>query len=119
MALFDKATYSELLYGPIYLVHGTATTLALTVGDPVELVLIDKTDGVELEVADGQSNISTVLPAAAVRATELEEKSVAIASLVDATFTLGGVSWRIKSTRPRPNTHGEAGGEFWLVLEKN
>ncbi|RUW73683.1 hypothetical protein [Mesorhizobium sp. M2A.F.Ca.ET.067.02.1.1] len=106
--LFEQSSYA---------VYGEAVTLTLddTAGSTVALDLIDETAGVE--VLD-HASIATVLPAAAVRAAQLADRSVSAADLHGAALTLNGKSWTVNRHSYRPTPNGEAQGEILLLLEE-
>ena len=108
--------YGALLYGPVFDVLGVEATLTLDVTDaePVTLTVLDKTAGVE--VGD-KFTVSTILPAAMVRVSELTTNGLAIASLRGVTITFNGKSWTIMRHEYRPSPKGEGDGELLLILE--
>jgi hypothetical protein len=105
--------YSSLLLGPIYGVLGVPATITGT-GVAADLTAIDKTAGV---LVGTPIEVGTLVPAAAVRASELASLGLAVALLDDCHIALNGVTWRIASTKPKPSPGGEADGEYWLLLE--
>ena len=108
--------YASLLYGPAFDVLGVPATLTLDVSDaePVTLTVLDKTAGVE--VGD-KITVSTILPAAMVRVSELTAAGVSASDLRGATITFNGKSWSIMRHEYRPSPNGEADGELLLILE--
>ena len=108
--------YQSLLYGPVYATLGVEATLTLdaTDAEPVTLTVLDKTAGVEL---GDKITISTILPAATVRVSELASNGVSIASLRLAMITFGGKDWAVMRHEYRPSPNGEVDGEILLVLE--
>lgn len=80
--------------------------------------VIDKTAGVELRpLGDKGGMMPTVLPVAAIRRAELTEQGVTnLATLLNATITLNGATWKIINHRPAPQPGGERDGEIYLIL---
>lgn len=107
--LFEQSSY------PVF---GEDATLTLddTAGTSADLTAIDETAGVEvLENA----SISTIRPAATVRAAELAEKGIAVADLPGATLSLNGKAWGVVTHQYLPSPKGEAPGEIRLILEES
>jgi hypothetical protein len=105
------------LFGPVHEVLGTSATITPegTAG-AVSLVLIDESAGIVLPGRNGVE-ISTVRPAAVVRAVALAEAGLDRADLRNAALLMNGTTYRIKSSEPKPTANGEADGEIvlWLV----
>lgn len=84
-----------------------------TGGDAVTLRMLDKTVGVA--VGDpNEPSIMTILPAVCVRASELEERAIPVASVDAGTVTVAGREWRVKSHQVRPRPDGAQ--EVYLFL---
>lgn len=79
---------------------------------------IDKTTGVDLQPL-GLAQQPTIVPAAVVRRRTLTEAGVTnLASLINATITLNGATWKIVNHGYRPQPGGELDGEVYLFLRK-
>ena len=88
------------------------------------MTVIDKTAGVE-SASSPTSFVTTLRPAADVRATELAGLQLTRKDLTDGQLapapdappgTLGGNTWRIERVEPRPGPQGEASGEYRMFL---
>ena len=110
------ASYTDVLYGPLYSAFGVNCTylLAPPLNVPIDIVTIDKTSGVE--VAEGNIEIQTVRPAAIIRLADLTALGYVPEDLLDAVCSLNGVSWEVKSYFPKPSPNGEQDGELYLLL---
>lgn len=106
--------YQKRLYNPKYRLLGVPATISGVLTDDIELTVIDKTAGIEVGLGDVA--ISTIKPAAKVRAVELASKGVSAADIDDASITFNGNTWLIKGFMPRPSPNGEADGEYLLFL---
>lgn len=105
-----------IMLDPQYTIHGVDAEVTVACGDPTyAITVIDKTSGVEI---GDDGNVLTILPAACVRISELDEKGIQRRDLADASISFNDSDWTIKATRPRPTPTGEAGGELLLLLEK-
>lgn len=108
----------SLLYDPIYSVIGVDAVLTLPTGELIELVVLDKTAGID--TGDGV-NAPTIVPAAVVRMVELvSTNGIALKRLSDknAKISFNGFTWRIESYRLRPSPKGENDGEVYLLLSQ-
>lgn len=92
----------------------TACVLTLSSDPPQTVRAIDITSG--HVVAGAQIETATIAPAAAVRMSELAQKSIAVATLQDGQILMNGKTWRIMSHELRPTPEGEAAGEVYLIL---
>lgn len=80
--------------------------------------VIDKTDGIDLALL-GKAGVQTIVPAAVVQRSVLTAAGVTnMASLIQATITLNGVTWRIANHAYRVQPGGERDGEVFLILRK-
>lgn len=79
--------------------------------------VIDKTVGVDL-MPLGQAKVPTIVPAACIRRSTLVEAGIALSTLINATITLNGVSWKIANHAYRARPDGELGGELLLILRQ-
>jgi hypothetical protein len=86
-------------------------------GIPEQIMMIDKSVGVEIEVTP-KSQVPTLVPAAVVRRAALEAYGMTPATMVNRMIVMNGVTWIVTSARPRPTPDGEARGEYYLLLRK-
>ena len=87
--------FDALLTGPAYRVFGEPAML--TIGSVTyEIEVIDGTRGVAVEEG-GPIAVETIRPVADVRRSQLAQKGIAIADLIDAELVLAGQTWRIKA----------------------
>jgi hypothetical protein len=111
-----------LLYDPIYETFGVPAVItpAGSGRAPIEVIVIDRTAGVETgsaveffghprRSASGVT-VATVRPVVALRASELAAKNITPDDLIDGFVTLFGKTWRIKTYAPHPP------GEIYLFL---
>ena len=105
--------YNALLFAPLFDTLGVDGTLTVG-GDPaVDLRMIDKTKGVEVEDHVG---LMTVRPMALARVADLTDLGLAVSDLDGAIVSLNGANWTVKAAKPRPNPSGEAGGVVEMYL---
>lgn len=108
-----------ILYGvdsPLYDIIGVPAVFdAGDTGGPVDITVIDKTEGIEVE-SGGDIAVNTFRPACAVRAVELTAKGIALSDLKDAEITFSGKTWTIENKLNRPGPSGLSTGEFYLIL---
>lgn len=110
--------YSSLLYGPVYSV--LSVTAVLTVSEtfgPVDIQIIDKTDGLPAESNDSGIEIHTVKPACVIRVVDLDALGVDIATIDGGIIAFNGKTWRIESHSRLPSPGGERDGQvaLWLI----
>ena len=106
--------WQTTLIDPIYSIIGVEAVLTPSSNDvPVTVTVIDKTAGVE--VAD-EPMVSSIKPAADVRASDLASNGITREDLHEGTVTFNGATWNIVATLPRPTPGGEAQGEVRLIL---
>jgi hypothetical protein len=87
--------FDALLLRPAYRVF--AEPAQLTIGSTVHQIdVIDGTRGIAVEEG-GPIAVETVRPVADVRRSQLTQKGIAVADLIDAEIVLAGQSWRIKT----------------------
>lgn len=106
--------FSALLYAPIYDAFGVPATILCLYGARFDVMVIDKTSGVE--VFDGTGSVKTIRPAAVMRVSELSALGLSQRDLEGVRIELLGKIWRVKATMPRPAPTGEADGELYLFL---
>jgi hypothetical protein len=110
--------FGHLLYSPTYAVFGSSAILRVYGSATMYLVnVIDKTAGVE--VTDLNTGLSTLQPAAVVRAADLDALGLLKSQLRRGTLELNSKTWRIEATAPRATPAGEADGEILLHLTEN
>jgi hypothetical protein len=108
--------YDALLLDPIYDALGVDAVLDLGTAGTVELVVLDKTEGVLLESPNNGLQLATSKPAACVRVSELNANSLARADLKNLPIAFNGGSWKIVATQPKPVPTGS--GELYLILQQ-
>ena len=87
--------FDALLLRPAYRVF--AEPAQLTIGSTVHQIdVIDGTRGIAVEEG-GPIAVETVRPVADVRRSQLTQKGIVVADLIDAEIVLAGQSWRIKT----------------------
>lgn len=111
MSVIDYDVTLDLLYD----VHGIDAEFVSREGGPhVDLVVIDKREGVEGE------SIGLVLqgmkPAACVRVSEVEERGLDKGEMSRGRLTFAGQSWKVESTQPKPKPGSK--GELILFLQE-
>ncbi len=80
--------------------------------------VIDKTAGVDL-MPLGQAKVPTIAPAACVQRRTLTALGVTnLATIINATLTFNGATWRIVNHAYRVQPGGEQDGEVTLILRK-
>lgn len=89
--------------------------IAARLDDAVDVTIIDKTEGVQIEGAHGGQLFGAAKPAACVRVSELDENSITRDSLKGLTLTFNDNDWKIVSTQPKPKPGAK--GELYLVLQ--
>lgn len=104
--------FDEIMYNSVHAIMGRSSILTPKNGHPVEVVVIDKTSGVEL--FDG--GVTNVLPAASIRAVELSAVGLTRADLSSAALTMNGKLYRVSHTQPKPTPNGESDGEIMMFL---
>ena len=100
----------------IYFDFGVAAILTPGTGtgaDPVAVMAIDKTEGLELT---DQNGLQTIRPAASIRMSQLTDAGIAHAELDNGSLALTDKTWRIHSHLLRPTPDGELKGEVILFL---
>lgn len=108
--------FTSLLLDPLYTSFGVEATIwPASYGTPVTVTVIDKTGGVEVASAS-MAEVSTIRPAAMVRAAEIASALIAREDLRRAELCMNGKKWRIESSLPRPTPNGESDGELMLLL---
>jgi hypothetical protein len=106
--------YDTQLLDPIYDIQGLPATFRSRDGDCADLVVLDKTAGVE--IPDGPLSLQISRPAACVRVTELTENKLDRSKMKNGRLTFGGVSWNVEATREKPVPGGK--GELYLFLQE-
>ena len=87
--------FDALLLRPAYRVF--AEPAQLTIGSTVHQIdVIDGTRGIAVEEG-GPIAVETIRPVADVRRSQLTQKGIVVADLIDAEIVLAGQSWRIKT----------------------
>lgn len=94
------------------------TTAELTIAgegqQPVSLVVIDKTSGVEVFLQGAES--STVKPAVVTLMDELNELDLEPSDLRNASIEVNGGAWVVISYYLKPSPLGQDDGEIYLIL---
>jgi hypothetical protein len=100
-------------------IYGSAIAVSATLvpasgGDGVTVKVVDKTDGL---VIGGEGDVQSIVPAVAVRMSELTSNSLTREDLDNGTLTLpSGKTWAIKAHALKPTPDGELQGEAILLL---
>lgn len=78
--------------------------------------MVDKTTGVDVQPI-GLATMPTILPAVCVQRRVLTAAGVTnLSTLINATVTVNGVTWKITNHAYRPQPGGELDGEVFLIL---
>lgn len=109
--------YQAILYDPIYNTQGVDAVLAFASGEQYDLVVLDKTLGID--VGDGVQ-AQTIRPAAVARIPELTALGIGIERFMEegTKITFNGFTWNIETTRNRPSPNGELDGEVFMFLSE-
>lgn len=107
--------FDATLLSPLYACLAVDAILTLPDGTDLVIYAIDKTAGVEL---GNEIGVPTVLPAAAVRRSDLIAAGVAPEDLINGTASFNGFTWTIRNFKTDPNPSGEAAGEVLLLLNE-
>jgi hypothetical protein len=87
--------FDTLVFGPVYGTFGEPAVL--TVGSAVhQITVIDHTRGIAVEET-GPIAVETIRPVVDVRRSELAQKGIVVADLIDAGLLFAGQTWRIKA----------------------
>lgn len=107
--------FSAIMLDPIYATLGVDATLTLADGSTsFAITVIDKTEGVNV---GANVEVPTILPAAAIRYSELTENGLNKTDIVGGTLEFNGFEWTITNYRPVPTPSGELSGEVYAMLE--
>lgn len=101
----DYTQFLDAIYDSI----GVAALL-----DDTAITIIDKTEGVALESANGGMVFGAAKPAVCVRVAELDDKEILRSDLDGMPLTFNDKEWRIQSTLPKPKPGSK--GELYLLL---
>lgn len=102
------------LYDPTLGMAVIAELLPGNGGEAVEVSVIDKRAGIEMDLGEGV--LSSLKPAVDIRLSELEEKSITTDRLRGGTLTISDTIYRITSWHPRPGPQGHP-GEVRMILQ--
>jgi hypothetical protein len=102
------------LLDPIYERQGFAASFVSRDGARADLVVMDKTAGVEID--QGAVRLQGKQPAACVRVRELEAKGLDPLKMKDGRLTFAGNAWNVESVRPKPKPGAK--GELYLFLQE-
>lgn len=116
LGLGSMLDYQTLLFGPNYAQFGLPAILTLPDLSEANVTVIDKTAEAILPVQGGDVYLTTMQPAAILRAKELTDAGLDRTDLDGSTITFAGQAWRIESHLPRPAPSGELLGEYVLLL---
>lgn len=107
--------YDAIMLDPLYeLVHGIEATFVSRDHKTADLIVIDKTEGVE---GDPSSlALQGPMPAVCVRVSELEAQGLDRADMSGGRLTFAGQSWGVESTKPKPKPGSK--GELTLFLQE-
>lgn len=106
---------TQILYKPLYASFGVDAFVRCVYGDSFLLRAIDMTSGVEVS-DNGNVDVKTIRPAAALLVSDLSEAGLERADLEDAALEMSGKIWRVTAVLPKPAPTGEADGELYLFL---
>jgi hypothetical protein len=99
---------------PIYCTLGVPATFTPNgTGDSVAMTVIDKTSGIEV---GGALDVLTIVPAAALRMSELTSSGYSRSNLDGGTIEFNDSEWTIEAHRLNPSPGGSAAGEIYLLL---
>lgn len=107
--------YAATLYGPVWTILSVAGMLDVSSAGPVPVRVLDKTSGVMVQ--DKDTGAQRIVPAAAMRATDLAALGIAVADLDGGSIAMNNGDWEIMSHALVPAPTGEDQGEVWLYLE--
>jgi len=110
--------WDGLLYGPAAAVLGVTATFVLDDTDGTTFDLDDVHDMTAGATTGRDVQLDTIRPAADVRAVALAAAGVTAEDLIEATLTMNGKDWTVKSMLPLPAPTGEGQGEVRLILEE-
>lgn len=103
-------------YSAIYNALGVDAVITIAETNAQEdLRVIDKTAGVQI-AEGGDLSVTTIVPACAVRVTELTAKGIDLGKLRGSRLTMNGAAWRVESRQMKPSPAGEMAGEVYLIL---
>lgn len=108
--------YAATLYGPVFTILGVVAQLDVSSAGPVDILVLDKTAGVPVADA-GDATVQRIVPAVAIRATDLVALGIAPADLDGGAIFMNGRSWEILNHALVPAPTGEEQGEVWAYLE--
>lgn len=106
--------YDALMLDPIYAALGIAAKFLSRDGLQADLIVLDKTSGIE--IPQGAVMLQTSKPAACVRVSELIAGDLDRAKMKNGRLTFNGASWNVESTLPKPVPGGQ--GELVLILQE-
>lgn len=110
--------YAATLYGPVWRTLGVMAQLDLgsSFGVIDSIRVLDKTSGVPVSEG-GDASVQRIVPAAALRMTDLIALGIEAADLDGGAITMNGRTWEIISHALVPAPTGEDQGEVWAYLE--
>lgn len=108
-------TWTETLYAPVYAAFGVTAELMIVGGSVLyELVMLDKTAGVEVQLQGAET--TSIRPAAVCRMADLSELELTPSDLRNASLSINGASWTVISYYPKPSPMGELDGELYMIF---
>jgi len=107
--------FNALMLDPIYAAMGVPGVITLPDSRTFNATVIDKSAGVEV---GNNVAMPTVLPAAAIRYSEMTTLGLSPDDMIGATLTMNGFTWTITNTKKNPNVSGEKLGDVFLVLNQ-
>jgi len=100
----------------VYAVLGVAAVLTPANTDPpVDLVVIDKTAGIDVDIG-GSVAMPTIKPACAVRVADLTGHGISLDEIKGSLIAFNAASWLVEGKMFRPSPLGEMEGEVYLLL---
>lgn len=112
--MVDWVTHYDTIYDALGV---TARLSPAASGGPADVTVIDKTTGVAVDGLS-QIGVQTVVPVAAVRCTELAEKSIDPNGCDGGTIEFNDRQWKVSSHILKPAPTGEGKGEVYLLLSE-
>lgn len=85
-------------------------------GDPLDVRIMDKTEGVVISAAN-EPDVQTIVPVAVVSMAQLTAGGIDVDTIDGSTLAIDGKAWTVTSHRYKPTPDGETKGELILLLK--
>lgn len=115
-------SFTDELYRPIFGTLGVPATLTLksgteisTLPDGTPLVLLDKTQGIDL--SGGSATLETLKPVAEIMAADMLALGITRKDFEDGMVNLNNKLWNIIATKSNQSSFGPNDGTVFLILE--